>query len=73
MTELLRTPLLADRRRLERRTNERLAELTLPELRRMIITTTLLLIVFLLFLWMVRTVIIATNRACVCAIACTCG
>jgi predicted PurR-regulated permease PerM len=60
MTELLRTPLLADRRRLERRTNERLAELTLPELRRMIITTTLLLIVFLLFLWMVRTVIIAT-------------
>lgn len=60
VTEPARDHLLSDRRRLERRTNERLAELTLPELRRMIITTTLLLIVMLLFLWMVRTVIIAT-------------
>lgn len=49
----------SDRRRLERRTNPTLAELTLPELRRMLVTTMLLVIVLVLFLWMVRTVIIA--------------
>jgi predicted PurR-regulated permease PerM len=50
----------SDRRRLERRTNHRVADLTMPELRRMLITTTLFVIVSVLFLWMVRTVIIAT-------------
>lgn len=54
------TPSAAERRRLERRTNARLAEVTLPELRRILVTTTLFVIVLLLFLWMVRTVIIAT-------------
>jgi predicted PurR-regulated permease PerM len=60
MTETARPQKLGDRRRTERRTNQSLAELTLPELRRMIVTTTIFLIVLLLFLWMVRTVIIAT-------------
>ena len=50
----------ADRRRNERRVNHRLADLTLPELRRMLVTTMLFVIVMVLFLWMVRTVIIAT-------------
>src|SRR6059058_3971241 len=59
MTEIIR-PTLGDRRRTERRTNQNLAELTLPEFRRMLLTTTLFVIVLLLFLWMVRTVIIAT-------------
>src|SRR5581483_11607306 len=49
-----------DRRRLERRTTPTLAELTLPELRRMMVTTILFVIILILFLWMVRTVIIAT-------------
>ena len=49
-----------DRRRLERRVNHRLVDLTLPEFRRMLITTLLFVIVAVLFLWMVRTVIIAT-------------
>jgi len=48
-----------ERRRLERRTNPTLAELTLPELRRMLVTTILFVIILVLFLWMVRTVIIA--------------
>jgi predicted PurR-regulated permease PerM len=48
-----------ERRRLERRTNPTLAELTLPELRRMMVTTILFVIIVALFLWMVRTVIIA--------------
>ena len=48
-----------DRRRLERRDSPTLAELTLPELRRMMVTTILFVIILVLFLWMVRTVIIA--------------
>jgi predicted PurR-regulated permease PerM len=48
-----------ERRRIERRTNPTLAELTMPELRRMMITTILFVVVLVLFLWMVRTVIIA--------------
>ena len=67
MTELAR-PTLGDRRRTERRTNQNLAELTLPELRRMLVTTTLFAIVLLLFLWMVRTVIIATILGVVVAV-----
>lgn len=50
----------SDRRRNERRLDPRLSDLTLPEFRRMLITTTLFIIVSVLFLWMVRTVIIAT-------------
>src|ERR1051325_5092330 len=50
----------AERRRLERRTNPTLAELTLPELRRMMVTTIVFVVIVVLFLWMVRSVIIAT-------------
>ena len=49
----------ADRRRRERRVEARVMDLTLPELRRILITTILFVVVLLLFLWMVRTVIIA--------------
>jgi predicted PurR-regulated permease PerM len=48
-----------DRRRVERRTNQRLGDLTLPEVRRIIVTTAIFVVVLALFLWMVRTVIIA--------------
>lgn len=50
----------AERRRVERRRNARVADLTLPELRRILITTTLGAVVLVLFLWMVRTVVIAS-------------
>jgi predicted PurR-regulated permease PerM len=59
---------LTDRRRTERRVNHRLSELTMPEFRRMLITTTLFVIVLVLFLWMVRTVIIATILGIVVAV-----
>src|SRR4051812_33207542 len=49
-----------ERRRLERRTNPTLAELTLPEVRRMMVTTIVFVVIVVLFLWMVRSVIIAT-------------
>src|SRR5215218_6241302 len=49
-----------ERRRVERRTNPTLAELTLPEIRRMMVTTILFVVILVLFLWMFRTVIIAT-------------
>src|SRR6476469_7114931 len=48
-----------ERRRIERRTNARLSDLTVPELRRMLVTSLLFAVVLILFLWMVRTVIIA--------------
>src|SRR5829696_6924458 len=48
-----------ERRRVERRTNARLSDLTVPELRRMLVTSLLFAVVLILFLWMVRTVIIA--------------
>jgi predicted PurR-regulated permease PerM len=48
-----------ERRRVDRRRNARVGDLTLPELRRILITTTLGAAVLLLFLWMVRTVVIA--------------
>lgn len=48
-----------ERRRNERRLNHRLGDVTIPEFRRMLITTTLFVIVLVLFLWMVRTVVIA--------------
>jgi predicted PurR-regulated permease PerM len=49
----------SERRRLERRTNPTLADLTLPELRRMMVTTILFVVIVVLFLFMVRSVIIA--------------
>jgi predicted PurR-regulated permease PerM len=48
-----------ERRRTERRLNGRIADLTLPELRRILITTALGAVVLFLFLWMVRSVVIA--------------
>jgi predicted PurR-regulated permease PerM len=67
MTEIVR-PTRGDRRRIERRTNQNLAELTLPEVRRMLVTTMLFAIVLVLFLYMVRTVIIATILGVVVAV-----
>jgi len=66
MTETLRPT--GDRRRTERRFNATLAELTLPEFRRMLITTILFVVVLVLFLWMVRTVIIGTILGIVVAV-----
>lgn len=60
MAEPIPVGTAAERRRLERRTNPTLAELTLPELRRMMVTTIVFVVVVALFLWMVRSVIIAT-------------
>lgn len=48
-----------ERRRIERRSNSRIGDLTLPEVRRILITTLLGAVVLALFLWMVRSVIIA--------------
>ena len=48
-----------ERRRTERRRNARIGDLTLPELRRILITTTLGAVVLVLFLWMVRAVVVA--------------
>lgn len=56
---LSRLPEPDDRRRVERRTNARLSDLTVPELRRIAITTILFAVVLGLFLWMVRDVLIA--------------
>ena len=53
-------PLLEpERRRRERRVNARVADLTIPEMRRLLVTTLLSSIVILLFLYMVRRVIVA--------------
>ncbi|HET7457237.1 MAG TPA: hypothetical protein VFJ74_06260, partial [Gemmatimonadaceae bacterium] len=49
----------AERRRVERRGNIRVADLSLPELRRMMVTSVLSALVLVLFLWMVRGVLIA--------------
>jgi len=56
---LLTNPSESERRRLDRRLNARVGDLTLPELRRILITTTLGVLVLVAFLWMVRTVVIA--------------
>ena len=58
-TEQIDSAKEGERRRVERRTNASLAELTLPEMRRILITTVLGTVVVGLFLWMVRAVIIA--------------
>ncbi|MHB0949691.1 MAG: AI-2E family transporter [Gemmatimonadaceae bacterium] len=52
-------PVRRERRRAERRINHRVVDLTLPELRRIMLTTMLSLVVLALFVWMVRSVIIA--------------
>lgn len=48
-----------ERRRVERRSNSRMGDLTLPEVRRIFITTVLGAVVLALFLWMVGSVLIA--------------
>ena len=48
-----------ERRRVERRGNASIGELTLPEVRRILITILLSAVVLGLFLWMVKTVVIA--------------
>jgi predicted PurR-regulated permease PerM len=52
-------PKAGERRRVERRSNASIAELTLPEVRRILITVLLGTVVVGLFLWMVKSVIIA--------------
>ncbi len=56
---LLASDKLPERRRIERRASSRVADLTLPEVRRILITTALGAIVLMLFIWMVKTVVIA--------------
>src|SRR5215468_7944430 len=68
MAEPARPDRHADRRRIERRANQSLGDLTLPEVRRMLVTTTIFATVLVLFLWMVRTVIIATILGVVVAV-----
>ena len=48
-----------ERRRVERRGNSRIADLSLPEFRRIVVTSVLSALVLLLFFWMVRGVLIA--------------
>ena len=57
-----------DRRRVERRISQRVADLTLPEFRRIILTSLLFVIVLSLFLWMVRVVVIAAILAIIVAV-----
>jgi predicted PurR-regulated permease PerM len=61
MSELIlpEQPKAGERRRVERRSNPSIAELTLPEVRRIFITVLLGTVVVALFLWMVKSVIIA--------------
>jgi predicted PurR-regulated permease PerM len=56
-----------DRRRTDRRTNQRVADLSLPELRRILLTSLLAALVLAAFLWMVREVLIAGILAVVIA------
>ena len=65
---LTESSLEGERRRVERRTNARVGDLTLPELRRIVITSVLFVIVLILFLWMVRTVIIGAILGLVTAV-----
>ncbi|MFN2400106.1 MAG: AI-2E family transporter [Gemmatimonadaceae bacterium] len=57
-----------DRRRVERRTSARVADLTLPEFRRIVLTSVLFTVVLVLFFWMVRTVVIGAILAVIVAI-----
>jgi predicted PurR-regulated permease PerM len=49
----------SDRRQVERRGDARIADLSLPEIRRIVLTTALFAVVLGLFLWMVRAVFVA--------------
>jgi predicted PurR-regulated permease PerM len=49
----------SERRRVERRGNSRIGDLTLPEVRRILITLVLGTIVLALFFWMVKSVVVA--------------
>jgi predicted PurR-regulated permease PerM len=57
-----------DRRRVERRVSQRVADLTLPEFRRILLTSLLFVVVLSLFLWMVRVVVIAAILAVIVAV-----
>ena len=57
-----------DRRRVERRSAGRIVDLSLAKVRRMLLTTMLFGVVLVLFLWMVRTVIIAAVVAVIVAV-----
>ncbi|MEP6690674.1 MAG: AI-2E family transporter [Gemmatimonadaceae bacterium] len=57
----------AERRRVERRSLGRVADLTLPEFRRIVLTSTLFVLVLGLFLWMVKTVVVASVLAVIVA------
>ena len=57
-----------DRRAGERRRNMRVLDLTLPEMRRLVVTSALFLIVCVMFLWMVRTVLIGAILGAVMAV-----
>ena len=59
MPDLIPAETVAERRRIERRVTGRVADLTVPEVRRILITSLLSAIVLALFLWMVRTVVVA--------------
>ena len=59
MPDLITPEFMPERRRLERRATGRVADLTLPEVRRILITVALSAVVLALFLWMVRAVVIA--------------
>jgi predicted PurR-regulated permease PerM len=53
------SPIVPERRRIERRSASRFGDLTLPEVRRILITLLLSSVVLGLFLWMVKAVIVA--------------
>jgi predicted PurR-regulated permease PerM len=61
-------PSSSDRRLTERRLDSRIADLSLPEMRRIAVTFGLFVVVLALFLWMVRQVIIAAILGVVIAI-----
>lgn len=57
----------ADRRRIERRVSGRVADLTVPEFRRILLTSVLFALILVLFFWMVRTVLIGAILAVIVA------
>ncbi|MDB4886537.1 MAG: rane protein [Gemmatimonadetes bacterium] len=59
MPDLITTDIAPERRRTERRASGRIADLTLPEVRRILITVLLSTVVLGLFFFMVRAVIVA--------------
>jgi predicted PurR-regulated permease PerM len=59
--------LTGERRRVERRATPRVSDLTLPEFRKIVLTALFFVTVLALFLWMVRTVVIAAILALILA------